>query len=42
MERRRLRKTEGRAIVDVKRVRAGGEPGAPILNGEGFKEHGEK
>ncbi|SVM07254.1 protein rep [Klebsiella pneumoniae] len=36
------KKTEGRAIVDVKRVRAGGEPGAPILNGEGFQDHGEK
>ena len=35
-------KTEGRAIVDVKQVRAGGEPGAPILTGEGFQEHGEK
>lgn len=35
-------KTEGRAIVDVKQVRAGGEPGAPILTGAGFQEHGEK
>lgn len=35
-------KTEGRAIVDVKQVRAGGEPGAPILTGEDFQEHGEK
>ena len=35
-------KTEGRAIVDVKQVRAGGEPGAPILTGEGFQEHGDK
>lgn len=34
--------TKGRAIVDVKRVRSGGEKDAPILTGEGFKEHGEK
>lgn len=35
-------KTDGRAIVDVKQVRAGGEPGAPVLTGEGFQEHGDK
>lgn len=35
-------KTDGRAIVDVKQVRAGGEPGAPVLTGEGFHEHGDK
>jgi len=35
-------KTAGRAIVDVKVVRAGGEPGAPILKGLDFEEFGDK
>lgn len=35
-------KTSGKAIVDVKVVRAGGEPGAPILKGSDFEEFGDK